>query len=145
MSRSTSSLRTAIVVMSAFAVISDAVLIAFYPQFFESRYGITSEFHVGAYIAAISIAVMFTLPLWARVARRVETMQLLLVTQCAAGLLCLASAFATTASSAGEMALSRVRRRGTVSVSRRMTSSCGVEAGKGSVPAMHSKRMQPRL
>lgn len=89
-------LRRAIVFMSAFAVISDAVLIAFYPQFFESRYGITSEFHVGAYIAAISIAVMFTLPLWARVARRVETMQLLLVTQCAAGLLCLASAFAET-------------------------------------------------
>lgn len=89
-------LRRAIVFMSAFAVISDAVLIAFYPQFFESRYGITSEFHVGAYIAAISIAVMFTLPLWAGVARRVETMQLLLVTQCAAGLLCLASAFAET-------------------------------------------------
>lgn len=87
-------LRIAIVVMSAFAVVSDAVLIAFYPQFFASRYGITSEFHVGAYIAAISIAVMFTLPLWARVARRVETMQLLLVTQCAAGVLCVASAFA---------------------------------------------------
>jgi hypothetical protein len=64
-------LRTTIAVMSAFAVVSDAVLIAFYPQFFERRYGVTSAFHVGAYIAAISIAVMCTLPLWARVARRV--------------------------------------------------------------------------
>jgi predicted MFS family arabinose efflux permease len=54
----------------------------------------TSAVHVGAYIAAISIAVMFTLPLWARVARHVETMHLLLATQCAAGVLCVASYWA---------------------------------------------------
>lgn len=87
-------LRRAIVVMSAFAVVSDAILIAFYPQFFERRYGLDSAVHVGAYIAAISVAVMFTLPLWARVARRVETMHLLLVTQCGAGVLCAASYWA---------------------------------------------------
>ena len=87
-------LRPAIVAMSAFAVVSDAILIAFYPHFFEQRYGVTSAFHVGAYIAAISIAVMCTLPLWARVARRVETMHLLLVTQGAAGTLCVLSGFA---------------------------------------------------
>jgi len=87
-------LRPAIVAMSAFAVVSDAILIAFYPHFFERRYGVTSAFHVGAYIAAISIAVMCTLPLWARVARRVETMHLLLFTQGAAGTLCALSWFA---------------------------------------------------
>lgn len=87
-------LRAAIVAMSAFAVVSDAILIAFYPHFFQRRYGITSTLHVGAYIAAISIAVMCTLPVWARVARRVETMRLLLVTQCAAGTLCALSWFA---------------------------------------------------
>ncbi len=79
------SLRLTIVIMSAFGVISDAILIAFYPQFFEVRYGITSPVHVGAYIAAISIAVMCTLPFWARVARRVETMHLLVYTQLVAG------------------------------------------------------------
>ena len=89
-------LRRAIVVMSAFAVLSDAILIAFYPQFFERRYGLSSAVHVGAYIAAISVAVMFTLPLWARVARHVETMHLLLATQCAAGVLCAASYWATS-------------------------------------------------
>lgn len=89
-------LRLGLVAMSAFAVVSDAVLIAFYPQFFALRYGVTSPLHVGAYIAAISIAVMFTLPLWARVARRVETMPLLAVTQCAAGFLCLASGAAAS-------------------------------------------------
>lgn len=88
------SLRFAIVLMSGLAVVSDAVLIAFYPQFFEQRYGVSSSLHVGAYIAAISIAVMCTLPLWARVARRVETMRLLVFTQCAAGLLCAASYWA---------------------------------------------------
>ncbi|MEW6705671.1 MAG: MFS transporter [Pseudomonadota bacterium] len=87
-------LKEAIVAMSAFAVLSDAILIAFYPHFFERRYGVTSALHVGAYIAAISIAVMCTLPLWARVARRVETMHLLLVMQGAAGVLCVLSAFA---------------------------------------------------
>lgn len=90
------SLRAALVTMSALAVVSDSVLIAFYPHFFERRYGVTSAFHVGAYIAAISIAVMCTLPLWARVARRVETLHLLSATQCAAGVLCLLSWWADT-------------------------------------------------
>lgn len=88
------SLRTTILIMSAFGVISDSILIAFYPQFFQIRYGLTSSIHVGAYIAAISIAVMCMLPVWARVARRIETMHLLLYTQCAAALLCVASAWA---------------------------------------------------
>jgi DHA1 family multidrug resistance protein-like MFS transporter len=91
------SLRWAIVLMSGLAVVSDAVLIAFYPQFFELRYGVRSAFHAGAYIAAISIAVMCTLPLWARVARRVDTMRLLLVTQGTAGCLCAASWWADSA------------------------------------------------
>lgn len=88
------SLRFAILLMSTLAVVSDTVLIAFYPQFFARRYGVTGAVHVGAYIAAISIAVMCTLPLWARLARRVDTLRLLVWTQCAAGCLCVASAWA---------------------------------------------------
>jgi predicted MFS family arabinose efflux permease len=87
-------LRRPIILMSALAVVSDAVLIAFYPQFFERRYGLTSSLHVGAYIAAISLAVMCTLPMWARVARHVDTMRLLTWTQCAAGVLCALSYWA---------------------------------------------------
>jgi predicted MFS family arabinose efflux permease len=90
-------LRTTILIMSAFGVISDSILIAFYPQFFEDRYGITSPVHVGAYIAAISIAVMCMLPVWARVARRVETMHLLVYTQLAAALFCVMSIWAPNA------------------------------------------------
>ena len=89
-------LRYAIVWMSGLAVLSDAVLIAFYPQFFEQRYGVTSSFHVGAYVAAISLAVMCTLPLWARIAKRTETMRLLQYTQAGAGCLCVLSYWADT-------------------------------------------------
>lgn len=92
-------LRTTILIMSGFGVISDSILIAFYPQFFETRYGVTSPVHVGAYIAAISIAVMCMLPVWARVARRIETMHLLLYTQGAAALFCLASIWAPSVES----------------------------------------------
>ncbi len=87
-------LRTIILIMSAFGVISDSILIAFYPQFFENRYGITSPVHVGAYIAAISIAVMCMLPIWARVARHIETMQLLVFTQAAAATFCVLAIWA---------------------------------------------------
>ncbi|PWC16069.1 MFS transporter [Brenneria corticis] len=90
-------LRMTILIMSAFGVISDSILIAFYPQFFRERYGITSTVHVGAYIAAISIAVMCMLPVWARIARRIETMRLLVYTQFAAAIFCVFSAWAPTA------------------------------------------------
>ncbi|WP_417792109.1 MFS transporter [Stutzerimonas xanthomarina] len=89
-------LRTTILIMSAFGVISDSILIAFYPQFFELRYGLASSVHVGAYIAAISIAVMCMLPVWARVTRRVETLHLLAYTQLAATAFCLLAIWAPT-------------------------------------------------
>lgn len=78
-------LRFYIIAMTVLAVISDAILIPFYPQFFSARYGIDSAVHVGAYVAAISLAVMCTLPFWARLAKRVEPLYLLVYTQCAAG------------------------------------------------------------
>ncbi|WP_421853244.1 MFS transporter [Marinomonas sp.] len=80
--------------MTAFGVISDAILIAFYPQFFQLRYNIESPIHAGNYIAAISIAVMCALPVWAKVATIIETMPMLLFTQLTAGVLGIASAFA---------------------------------------------------
>jgi predicted MFS family arabinose efflux permease len=89
-------LRSTIIMMTTFAVVSDAVLIPFYPQFFAARYGVTSPVHAGAYVAFISIVVMLTLPLWARIAKRLDAMHLLVYTQCAAGVLSVASYFAST-------------------------------------------------
>ncbi|HKR46066.1 MAG TPA: MFS transporter [Paraburkholderia sp.] len=89
-------LRSTIILMTTFAVVSDAILIPFYPQFFAARYGVTSPMHAGAYVAFISIVVMLTLPLWARIAKRLDAMHLLVYTQCAAGVLSVASYFAAT-------------------------------------------------
>ncbi|MDR7151667.1 putative MFS family arabinose efflux permease [Hydrogenophaga palleronii] len=88
------SLKYGLILMTVFAVISDALLIPFYPQFFSERYGLDSPFHVGAYVAAISIVVMCVFPLWVRVARRIETLHILQVTQGIAAALCLASYWA---------------------------------------------------
>jgi len=85
-----------IISMIAFAAASDAILIPFYPQFFNLRYGIASAAHVGIYVAAISIAVMSALPFWASFARRLEPLKLLMWTQLAAGAFSLASIWAPT-------------------------------------------------
>ncbi|MHC8946061.1 MFS transporter [Advenella incenata] len=89
-------IRNAIVLMSALGMMSDTVLIGFYPQFFDMRYGNTDQVHTGKYVAAISIAVMCTLPVWVRVAKRFEPMSLIGFTQCIAGLLCLSAIWAET-------------------------------------------------
>jgi predicted MFS family arabinose efflux permease len=83
-----------LILMTWFAVISDALLIPFYPQFFLQRYGEDSSWHVGAYVAAISIVVMCVFPVWVRVARHIETLHILQVTQGVAAALCLASYWA---------------------------------------------------
>jgi MFS transporter, DHA1 family, multidrug resistance protein len=84
-------LRPTLVAMMALSVLSDAILIPFYPLFFAQRYGETSALHAGAYVAAISLAVMMTLPLWARLARHIDSLHLLVWTQLAAGALSLMS------------------------------------------------------
>ena len=75
--------------MTVVAVISDTMLIPFYPQFFAQRFGMESPEHVGAYLAAMSATVILALPIWARVARKLAVIKLLVITQIAAGLLCL--------------------------------------------------------
>jgi DHA1 family multidrug resistance protein-like MFS transporter len=89
-------LRHIIILMTTFAVISDAILIPFYPQFFAARYQLTSPVHAGAYVASISVAVMLTLPLWARVAKRVDAMHVLVYTQFTAGVFSMLSYWAAT-------------------------------------------------
>jgi MFS transporter, DHA1 family, multidrug resistance protein len=87
-------LRYYILLMTAFAVISDAILIPFYPQFFAARYHLANSVHAGAYVAAISVVVMVSLQFWSRVARRVDAMHILVRTQFAAGMLAVLSYWA---------------------------------------------------
>ncbi|WP_300525035.1 MFS transporter [Alcanivorax sp.] len=87
-----------LIAMTLAAVVSDTMLLPFYPQFFERVFGITDPNYVGAYIAACCAVVMLAFPFWARVARRIPVLQLLVYTQLAAGLfsvLCWAAPSAT--------------------------------------------------
>ncbi|WP_165857315.1 MFS transporter [Marinobacter sp. JSM 1782161] len=71
--------------LTAIAVVSDSMLIPFYPHFFESAFGVTSAHTVGLYIAACCLTVMLAFPVWARVARRAALLPLLINTQLVAG------------------------------------------------------------
>ncbi|MEM6559721.1 MAG: MFS transporter [Myxococcota bacterium] len=79
-----------LVFTTAVAVVSDAVLIPFYPQLFREGFGVEDPNHVGLYLAATCLVVMFVLPLWAQLEKRIPTLALLVVAQGAAGLLAIA-------------------------------------------------------
>lgn len=81
----THSLKAWLIGLTAIAVISDSMLIPFYPQFFASVFGVTSPTQVGLYIAACCLTVMLAFPLWARVVRHGQLLPLLIRTQLLAG------------------------------------------------------------
>lgn len=85
-----------LVAVTAVAVISDAMLLPFYPQFFAARFGVEAPSHTGAYLAMSCLVVLLALPAWARLARRVGTLRLLIGTQLVAGALSLACAVVTS-------------------------------------------------
>jgi DHA1 family multidrug resistance protein-like MFS transporter len=87
-----SGIRRRLLLVSGFAVLGDAVLMPFYPQFFASRFGVVAPEAVGAYLAAMCLVVMLALPAWARLGGAAP-MRLLVWTQGGAGLLCLVCAF----------------------------------------------------
>lgn len=79
--------RTFLVLMTAVAVISDSLLHPFYPQYFREVFGVTDSVHVGLYVAACSLTVLLTFPVWALVSRRVPVVRLLIATQVATAIL----------------------------------------------------------
>lgn len=83
-------LRFWLIAMSAVAVVADTMLLPFYPQYFAARFGVTDPQHTGLYTAAICLVAMLALPLWTRLLKPGGTLRLLLWTQLAAGLLCIA-------------------------------------------------------
>lgn len=82
-----SNLKTFLILITTFAVVSDSMLIPFYPQFFKAAFSVTDPQHVGLYLAASCFAVMFAFPAWAHVAKKIPALQLLIYTQLAAGIL----------------------------------------------------------
>jgi len=76
-----------LIAITVVAVVSDSMLIPFYPQFFASAFGITDPQYVGIYLAACCFVVMMAFPGWAHLARKVPPLELLIYTQFAAGIL----------------------------------------------------------
>lgn len=75
--------------MTLVAVVSDYLLHPFYPQFFEARFGVTDPKYVGYYFAAICFMVMIAFPFWAYISKKVAELNILIYTQCIAGILAL--------------------------------------------------------
>ncbi len=78
-----------LIIMTLVAVVSDYLLHPFYPQFFEARFGVTNPELVGYYFAAICFMVMISFPFWAYVSKKVSELNILVYTQCVAGVLAL--------------------------------------------------------
>jgi DHA1 family multidrug resistance protein-like MFS transporter len=91
--------KLALISMTAVAVVSDSLLHPFYPQYFAEVLGVTDPRHVGLYVAACSLTVLLSFPLWARLSLRVHPMRLLLATQACTGLCALACSAARTLAS----------------------------------------------
>lgn len=85
-----------LIIMTLVAVVSDYLLHPFYPQFFESRFGVTNPIHVGYYFAAICFMVMIAFPLWAYISKKVTELNILVYTQCIAGILALCCFWTTS-------------------------------------------------
>ncbi len=85
-----------LILITLVAVVSDYLLHPFYPQFFEARFGITNPEYVGYYFAAICCMVMIAFPFWAYISRKVAELNILVYTQCIAGILALCCYWTTS-------------------------------------------------
>lgn len=84
-----------LIIVTAVSVISDSMLIPFYPQYFAEVFAINDEQYVGFYLAVYCLVVMLAFPLWAALAKRMNLLQLLVITQLAAGVLSVGCYWAT--------------------------------------------------
>ncbi|WP_169308467.1 MFS transporter [Ferrimonas aestuarii] len=74
----------ALITVTAFAVISDTMLLPFYPHYFETVFGVSDPRVTSRYLAVSCLIVILTLPLWARIARQFGTLPVLMISQLAA-------------------------------------------------------------
>ncbi len=89
-------LKNFLILMTLVAVISDYLLHPFYPQFFQARFGITNPEYVGYYFAAICCMVMIAFPFWAYISKKTVELNILIYTQCIAGILALCCYWTTS-------------------------------------------------
>ena len=82
-------IRFSLLLMTTMAVIGDALLMPFYPQFFAQRFGVSDPKIAGIYLAAICFTVMLAFPILANLSKRVPGILIMLVTQACAGIFAL--------------------------------------------------------
>lgn len=82
-------IRHLLLLMTTMAVIGDALLMPFYPQFFAERFGVHNPQSAGNYLAAICFTVMLAFPFWAHLSKKIPTLFIMFVTQALAGILAL--------------------------------------------------------
>jgi len=87
-----------LITVTAISVVSDSILIPFYPQFFADVFNVADSQYVGFYLAVYCLVVMLAFPVWAAVAKRVSLLQLLVYTQLVAGVLSVLCYWATSLS-----------------------------------------------
>lgn len=88
--------RILLILMTALAVISDAVLMPFYPMFFEERFSIVDSEIVGIYMSAFCVVVMLVFPLWVKLSKNIPEIPLLLIGQMGATLLAILCVYTTS-------------------------------------------------
>ncbi len=88
--------RILLILMTALAVISDAVLMPFYPLFFEERFAIVDSTIVGIYMSAFCVVVMLTFPLWVKASKKINEIPLLLIGQLCATALAILCVYTTS-------------------------------------------------
>ena len=89
-------LRSFLILMTMVAVVSDYLLMPFYPHFFESRFGIKDPRVIGFYFSAVCGTVMIAFPMWAIVSRKISELRILVYTQVIAGILAVTCFFITS-------------------------------------------------
>ncbi|MBE0377134.1 MFS transporter [Pseudoalteromonas prydzensis] len=83
-----------LIAITVFAVISDSMLLPFYPTFFRTVFAINDPAYVGTYLAASCFVVMVCFPIWAFISKYIHVLPLLVYSQIAAGIFSLSSFFA---------------------------------------------------
>lgn len=84
-----------LIAITVFAVLSDSMLLPFYPTFFSAVFNMSDPAYVGTYIAASCFVVMVCFPIWAFISKYINVLPLLVYSQIAAGVFSVSSFFAS--------------------------------------------------
>ncbi len=89
-------LKTCLILLTIVSVIADTMLLPFYPQFFQHAFNQTSPEHVAVSYTHLTLPTIYSVPVWAKVAKYINELHLWVYTQIIAGALGIACYFSTS-------------------------------------------------